>query len=106
MKIGFHLVCDVNKLWIWDKVQQGICWQIRDGWNNDFWWDIWLDGYEPLGSKCLLPSPPPRTPVACMLTPSGDWDWVRLSQVLPLDIVDRIASVLLPHAALGRDRPA
>ncbi|KAK8484284.1 hypothetical protein V6N11_082306 [Hibiscus sabdariffa] len=41
-----------------------------------------------------------------MLAPSGDWDWVWLSQVLPLDIVDRIASVLPPHAALGRDRPA
>ncbi|KAK8554243.1 hypothetical protein V6N12_031211 [Hibiscus sabdariffa] len=58
----------------WDVVCSGICWQVRDGWHTDFWWDIWLNGTAPLVTHCLLSSLPNPMPVDAMISASGQWD--------------------------------
>ncbi|KAL4377823.1 hypothetical protein GQ457_02G031140 [Hibiscus cannabinus] len=90
MKVGSQLIGNADKLWVyiswsnasrlwkglgklWDDIRCSVCWQIRDGWQTDFWWDLWLDGTEPLVNKYLLALPPSPLPVAAMLSPSGEW---------------------------------
>ncbi|KAK9027975.1 hypothetical protein V6N11_067791 [Hibiscus sabdariffa] len=106
MKLGFQLVCDVDKLWVrilkekykwigvlplsiiridasrlwkglsnlWRYICRSVSWQIRDGWLTDFWYDVWVDGKEPLAAHCLLQEPPPRIPTAAMVDQAGCWD--------------------------------
>ncbi|KAK9028138.1 hypothetical protein V6N11_067950 [Hibiscus sabdariffa] len=38
-----------------------------------------------------------------MVDEAGDWDWNRLSQWLPQDVLDKIATVKPPHNGLGAD---
>ncbi|KAL4308369.1 hypothetical protein GQ457_01G026590 [Hibiscus cannabinus] len=47
----------------------------------------------------------PSVMVADMVSISGDWDWYRISPLLPSEIRDSIAAVQPPRVGLGADAP-
>ncbi|KAL4353303.1 hypothetical protein GQ457_06G005280 [Hibiscus cannabinus] len=89
-----HSPC--SRLWtgisnIWEALQECIRWEIRDGSSTDFWYDQWLGEEGRLAFACLLSTSPRPMPVVDM--------------VLPMELVERIATVRPPCGDAGADKP-
>ncbi|KAK8568483.1 hypothetical protein V6N12_007032 [Hibiscus sabdariffa] len=86
-----------SRLWtglqnVWDDICESINWSIGDGAHTNFWFDHWLGNYGRLAFSCIADPVPASTMVMDMVTISGEWDWDRLSMLLPSDCLDRIAA--------------
>ncbi|GMI82523.1 hypothetical protein HRI_001921600 [Hibiscus trionum] len=90
---------------VWSEVQNGICWNVRDGMLMDFWFGTWLDEEGPLASFCVDPSVIVPVRVAGMVTDAGDWNWSVLAHHLPEDILLKLAAVPPPRRGFGEDNP-
>ncbi|KAK8479877.1 hypothetical protein V6N12_019153 [Hibiscus sabdariffa] len=105
--------CDVLVAKIW-AIYDGL----RQAWESDFSWELlareWrvvvqhtgVGGREDrLASSYLLDHVPRPLLVMDMATESGNWDWVRLRQLLPEKSLEHITLIYPPCDALGDDRP-
>ncbi|KAK8578762.1 hypothetical protein V6N12_069106 [Hibiscus sabdariffa] len=70
-----------------------------------FWWDNWLGSVGALYDRVLADRTPaiPDAVVADMVDEYGQWCWHRFDQLLPLEIILRIAGVK-PPLGLSYDR--
>ncbi|KAL4340929.1 hypothetical protein GQ457_08G016820 [Hibiscus cannabinus] len=68
-----------------------------------FWHDNWLNFDNPLAHICEFARPLAPASVASFVFASGQWDWVRLSSLLPQQVLKRIAALPPPNPALGTD---
>ena len=88
-----------------ELTSKGMGMAIGDGRLTNFWTHKWLDGQQLL-DHALSQIPEQHYPlrVCDYWLPGSGWDWPRLSQLLPSDILRRIASFELPMEAID-DQP-
>ncbi|KAL4376042.1 hypothetical protein GQ457_02G042600 [Hibiscus cannabinus] len=99
MKIGYGLILNNDSLWVqvlktkyrWDEV---LPMSIDRPSSSRLWKGICSEGR--LAFSCLLPTSPRPILVADMVDNDGNWDWSRMEATLPLDIIQRIATILTP----------
>ncbi|KAL4283374.1 hypothetical protein GQ457_16G024540 [Hibiscus cannabinus] len=100
-----------SRLWrgisvLWDEVYNSVCWNIRDGMDTDFWYDTWIAGVGPLAPYFTGVGDPAPCNVASMAFPTGQWDFSRMSVLLPDSILYRISAIRPPQSLLGTDAPS
>ncbi|KAL4281030.1 hypothetical protein GQ457_03G026830 [Hibiscus cannabinus] len=91
---------------MWDEVYNSVCWNVRDGMNTDFWYDTWIASVGPLAQYFIGVGDPAPCNVASMACPTGQWDFARMSVLLPESILYRISAIRPPHPLLGNDAPS
>ena len=88
-----------------DLLNRGTGVAIGDGRHTNFWTHKWLDGKILLEhTRCPVPEHLHSARVHDFWLPDSGWDWQRLSQFLPSDTLQRIASYALANEELG-DQP-
>ncbi|KAL4384089.1 hypothetical protein GQ457_15G019500 [Hibiscus cannabinus] len=119
MKIGYQLVMNKESLWVqvliskfdWSKQlpislqRANSSWLWKDGFNTDFWYDHWLGPVKRLAFLCTASVPSSPVTICDMVDNYGNWDWSRLSLLLPQAMLDRVVAIPPPSVALGQDRP-
>ncbi|KAL4361411.1 hypothetical protein GQ457_04G027310 [Hibiscus cannabinus] len=84
MRIGYQLVVNKNSLWVQVfKLKYGCR----------------------LAFSCTVSVPPYPVTVCDMVDNCGNWDWARLSPLLPQAVLDKVSAIQPPSAALGQDLP-
>lgn len=88
------------------KVQEGIGWTIGDGSKVLFWKDCWTTSNTPLLNYVTIP----LTSLDLKLTTdkltsiAGQWDWNKISNILPEQKIQEIIPILPPNPLAGTDK--
>ncbi|XP_039054285.1 uncharacterized protein LOC120196582 [Hibiscus syriacus] len=79
------------------KIQANICWNIGNGNHVDFWHDKWLDNKGSLSRLCSQPLEieNDETKVKEMINQNGNWDWNKLTMLLPAQAINMLKAT--PH---------
>ncbi|CAL1367787.1 unnamed protein product [Linum trigynum] len=87
-------------------MRRGMAWSIRDGMSNGFWTHPWLDQDTVLEDYALVPlsEEDKLSCVADWTNTNGEWNWDRLKNFLPNEVLIRIAGLETPDPELGEDR--
>ncbi|CAI9113674.1 OLC1v1014318C1 [Oldenlandia corymbosa var. corymbosa] len=102
----------VTSLWkqvskLWPVALNGIRWLVNGGKRVKFWCDYWVEDFGPLAlhTKRQILAADRSRKVIEYVDNHGDWDWCRLSELLPVVILERIRVVPPPERGLESDRP-
>ncbi|CAL1398235.1 unnamed protein product [Linum trigynum] len=86
-------------------MREATCWSIRDGRNTLFWKQPWIDHSTILADFATtdINEEDLDSTVADWVTEEGKWDWNKLGQYLPNEVILTIAGVDAPDPELGED---
>lgn len=93
-----------NSSWGWKSVVRGrviikdhAIWRIGDGKDVKFWTDRWIESVGGnLGDQMEIPEDIASTKVSNFILHDNSWDFVKLQEILPGDMVDAIRTIPLP----------
>ncbi|KAH9705279.1 putative ribonuclease H protein [Citrus sinensis] len=90
---------------IWDKVLQGIRWNLGDGRKVKFWWDCWAlkDKRLIFYAQQPLPEELINSTVSDCVNGDGSWNWGLFANLLPDNVILRIAPIKPPLNSGGKD---
>ncbi|XP_028754982.1 uncharacterized protein LOC114714409 [Neltuma alba] len=95
----WHFICQQQQI-----LNQGICWQIRNGCTVKFFTDAWLKPFFFLKDVCMRHvSDIELESVVATWVSNGQWDYNRLSSILPPDIINMLIAKCPPNEVLGDD---
>lgn len=85
-----------------------LIWRLGDGLTADFWNDHWIPSIHNLKDFGLIEfeNEDMHQKVADYTTEDGQWDWYKLSQVLPMECVDLLKPLKAPRGGSGDDTVA
>lgn len=84
---------------------QGIRWNLGDGRKVNFWWDCWALEDNPLIFYAQQPLPVEliNSTVSKCVNGDGSWNWGLFANLLPNNVILRIAAIKPPLNNCGRD---
>ncbi|XP_028786182.1 uncharacterized protein LOC114742086 [Neltuma alba] len=95
----WHFICQQS-----DIVDMGSRWQIRKGQSVNFFNDTWLFEKQSIKEVCLRPlSAEEEESTVSEWVVNGTWDFTRLSNLVPNEVMQRLISKLPPMTAAGDD---
>ncbi|CAL1376363.1 unnamed protein product [Linum trigynum] len=88
-----------------NKMKEATCWSVRDGRTTMFWSQPWIECDLRLEEFALVDTSNYErdSMVAEWTTKDDQWDWKKLEEVLPTDILSVIAGMEAPKPDLGED---
>ncbi|KAL4356348.1 hypothetical protein AHAS_Ahas09G0077700 [Arachis hypogaea] len=90
---------------IWDKFYNQLIWKI--GYGNDilFWEDHWVLGIHKLreDANINLDENKMVEKVRDYANEHGNWDWGKISRVLPDELIDHLQTLKAPKISIGED---
>lgn len=91
---------------VWQKVLNGIRWQVRDGSKIRFWKDYWVMKNVILKDYVVMsvPSNMLDNSIREYVDNNGQWNWVAFSNYLPHRLVLAIVAIMPPCVEGGMDR--
>ncbi|CAN1151988.1 Putative ribonuclease H protein At1g65750 [Linum perenne] len=102
-KRGFSAIWR-GMLKVWQNVENGLHWSIRNGNTARFWTDKWLDSGVVLIDKALnLDSIDPSIHVSDCCTPDGNWNLDFLVRYLQPSVIPQVIGMSTPKQNLGAD---
>ncbi|CAN1145981.1 Putative ribonuclease H protein At1g65750 [Linum perenne] len=89
---------------VWQNVENGLHWSIRNGNKARFWTDKWLDSGVVLIDKALnLDSIDPSVHVSDCCTPEGNWNLDFLVRHLQPSVIPQVIGMSTPKQNMGAD---
>ncbi|KAF7827037.1 putative ribonuclease H protein At1g65750 family [Senna tora] len=90
---------------VWEELDKHLSWKIGDGKTVDFWEDVWIPELGPLKNHAtnehvVLEG---DNKVHNFTTPSGDWNWSLISNILQPNVCGLIAGIPPPNPIAGGD---
>ncbi|KAK8709570.1 hypothetical protein V6N13_060585 [Hibiscus sabdariffa] len=83
---------------VWNDVHDNISWTIGNGFNADFWYDIWINDVGPSVDHVVLIGG-----VAAMLDAQGGWNWSLFQHYLLVHILLHKATLKEPSLSFSND---
>lgn len=89
----------------WNLVNSNLVWRVGNGNSINFCTDQWIPNVGCLRELTIRPLSQVEMGdnINHFVTASGQWDWRRISEWLPIQIVEQIKSVIPPHVLSGDD---
>ncbi|KAH9671332.1 putative ribonuclease H protein [Citrus sinensis] len=103
-KYGSYVWCAVGT--VWQRVLNGIRWQVGDGSKIRFWNDCWVMQNVILKDYVVMPVPSNMldNSIRAYVDNNGQWNWVAFNNYLPHSLVLTIAAIMPPCVEAGIDR--
>ena len=91
---------------VWEKVLNGIRWQVGDGSKIRFWKDCWVMQNVILKDYVVMPVPSNMLDNSFReyVDSNGQWNWVAFSNYLPHSLALAITAIMPPCVEGGMDR--
>ncbi|CAN1804498.1 Putative ribonuclease H protein At1g65750 [Linum perenne] len=89
----------------WTIFTGGLYWSVQNGRKTNFWKERWLDDGTVIGDLIQIPAGHEDGVIADFCDSSGSWDIEKLTELLPLNIVQSVVGMTPPCPDLGDDFP-